>query len=249
MDVLGSVTKIDTGLQSHIRKVKIIQQQYDGQPIVGLQELLSGLIENRNESEEIIRQLNSEKYHPEEMRKIQDKIRILEEKEKDYQKKIEKLMKDNESFKTQLTATQTQLTATQTQLTATQTELTEFKSALHTRQIACQFENDLAKYIYPATKKYGSREIFTKMRKWVNNEEDETPERLEAEEKWKGLKRKYSWLDEYNNVFDKLIKSGNTIAHPKVLDSTTALTSRSELEKRCIEAMKGMTDEVNKLMK
>ena len=106
MDVLGRVTKIDTGLQSHIKKVKTIQQQYDGQPIVGLQELLSGLIENRSESEEIIRQLNSEKFHSEEMRKIQAKIGILEEKEKDYQKKIENLMTDNENFKTQLAATQ-----------------------------------------------------------------------------------------------------------------------------------------------
>ena len=85
------------------------------------------------------------------------------------------------------------------------------------------------------------------MRRWVNKEED-TPGRREAKAKWEDLKRDCSWSDEYNEVFDDLVKSGIRIAHPNV-DSTTALTSRSELEKRCIEAMMRMTDKVNELMK
>ena len=240
MEIHGSAARIYKRLESHIKQVQNIQQRCNGETTVALQALLCELTESKNETEEMLRQTNCEKFGSEEKRKLLEKIEILEEKEKGYQqqlvlleKKIAKLMEDNESFKAQLTATQT--------------ELTKFKSALHARQFAYDFENDLAKYIYPATEKYGSRQIFTKMRQWVNKEED-TPERREAKAKWDDLKRDCSWSDEYNEVFDELVKSGNTIAHPEV-DSTTAVTSRSDLEKRCIEAMKRLSDKVNELMK
>ena len=247
MDIQGSATKIYKRFESHIKQVQNIQQPCNGETKVALQALLCELIESKNETEEMISQINSEKFSSDERRKLLEKIKVFEEKEKDYQqqlvlleKKVAQLMEENESLKTRQTATETQLTATQT-------ELTELKSALNTRQIAYDFENDLAKYIYPVSEKYGSRQLFTKMRQWVNDNED-TPERLEARAKWEDLKRDCSWLDEYNEVFDELVKSGVKIAHPNV-DITTALTSRCELEKSCIEAMIRMTDKVNELMK
>ena len=240
MDIHGSATKIYKRLESHIKQVQNIQQRCNGETKVSLQALLCELTESKNETEEMISQMNSEKFSSEERRKLLEKIKFLEDREKNYEKqlnqlekKIAELMTDNKNF--------------ETQLAATQSEVTKLKSALHTRQMAYDFENDLAKYIYPATKIYGSRKIFTKMREWLKEEED-TPERREAKAKWEDLKRDCSWLDDYNEVFDDLVKSGIKIAHPKV-DSTTALTSRTELEKRCIEAMIGMTDKVNELMK
>ena len=240
MDIHGSATKIYKRLESHIKQVQNIQQRCNGETKVSLQALLCELTESKNKTEEMISQMNSEKFSLEERRKMLEKIKFLEDKVKNYEdqldqleKKIAQLMTDNKNF--------------ETQLAATQSEVTKLKSALHARQFAYDFENDLAKYIYPATKIYGSRQIFTKMRQWVNKKDD-NPERREAKAKWEDLKRDCSWSDEYNEVFGELVKSGIKIAHPEV-DSTTALTSRTELEKRCIEAMIRMTDKVNELMK
>ena len=248
MDIHGSAAKIHKRLESHIKHVQNIQQRCNGETKVALQALFCELAETRNEAEEMISQINSEKFSSDERRKLLEKIKVLEEKEKKYQhqldlleKKVAQMMKENENFKTQLDATQTQLAATQS-------KMTKLESALHTRQMAYDFENDLAKYIYPPTEKYGSRQIFKKMRRWVNKEED-TPGRSEAKAKWEDLKTKCSWLDEYNEVFDELVKSGIKIAHPAKVDSATALTSRSELEKGCIEAMMRMIETVNELMK
>ena len=177
-------------------------------------------------------------------------------------KRKSKLTKDNERFETKLAAIQSDLAATQSDLAATQSELaatrsdlakkqseraaaqtafvagtdtkmTELESSLHTGQIAYNFENDLAKYIYPASMIYGSRKIFTTMKQWLDHKQD-TPKWQEVNAKWTSVKEQGMWLDEYDDVFVKLVKSRIKIAHPKIIRNA------DQLETDPSRARKGM---------
>ena len=144
---------------------------------------------------------------------------------------------------------QSELAAAQTALAAgTDTKMTELESALHTGQIAYNFENDLAKYIYPASIIYGSQKIFTTMKQWLDHKQD-SPEWQEANAKWISLKEQGMWMDEYDDIFVKFVKSRIKIAHPKIKRNAVQLETRPEPEKRCIEAMLRITKLVNVRMK
>jgi hypothetical protein len=55
MEVLAQrATKLDNGLQSLIQKTETIQKRYNGQMIVGLQDLAQELTENKGETEQMI---------------------------------------------------------------------------------------------------------------------------------------------------------------------------------------------------
>ncbi len=136
------------------------------------------------------------------------------------------------------------------QLKATQNELNEMKSDLETGQIAFDFEKDVAKYIYPEGKKLGSRQIFTNMKKWLEKNKD-TTDGHEANTKWTDLQREFSWSDEHEGVFLKLLKHRRIIAHPVVDREAIQLRFPDDFtdqEKKCIKDIIAMTERVNELM-
>lgn len=147
----------------------------------------------------------------------------------------------------------TQLTLTQSKLNdqeQTKRKLKELETTLHTGQIAFDFEKDLATYIYPHDKKFGSRKIFTNMKKWLEDKKD-TVQGREANDKWDSLKDEFSWSDKHERVFFKLLDSRKKSAHPKV--DRDAIQSQipddfNDEEKKCINDIMNIIEIVNELM-
>ncbi|CAB4038028.1 Hypothetical predicted protein [Paramuricea clavata] len=191
---------------------------------------------------------------------------------------IKKLTRDVQGFQTQLVETQNNLeetrnelrrtrnnlVVTQNKLTETQNVLTEIRndheetknklkaieSALHTGQIAFDFEKDLATYIYPHDKKFGSRKIFTNMKEWLEKKKN-TEEGSEANTKWNELQKEFSWSSEHERVFFKLLESRKECAHPQVDRNgvqSEIPDSFTDQEKKCITDIMDIIDRVNELM-
>ena len=300
MDVLSRTVRIHIESMKHIDNIEDIKQRSGGQNIEGLEELLCDVTKNKDDTKQIIEDidellvLNSEK-----QARLKEKIRSLEENESYYPRKIaeheREIFKQDERIKkleenvqglgTQLTITQTNLKETQNDLTetkydlaVTQTDLTETKhglaatqnrlrealndheqtktklkeieSTLHTGQIAFDFEKDLATYIYPHDKKFGSRKVFTNMKKWLEDKKD-TVQGREASEKWDSLKDEFSWSIEHERVFFKLLEFRKKGAHPEV--DRDAIQSQipedfNDKEKKCIKDIINITERVNELM-
>ena len=123
-------------------------------------------------------------------------------------------------------------------------------ASLETGQIAFDFEKDVAKYIYPDGKKFGSRQIFTNMKKWLEKKKG-TPQGDEAKTRWNDLQREFSWSDEHEGVFLKLLKHRRIIAHPVV--DREGVQSRfpddfTDQERQRIQDIIDMTERVNELM-
>ncbi|XP_028414853.1 uncharacterized protein LOC114537937 [Dendronephthya gigantea] len=130
------------------------------------------------------------------------------------------------------------------------TELEKQNYSLQTGQIAFDFEKDLAIYIYPNGKKYGSRKIFTSMKNWLEMKK-ETPQGREANKKWNDLKKKFSWSEEHEKVFFKLLEFRRVFAHPQVdreAIQTQIPGDFNDEEKKRIRDMLGMNKKVNELM-
>jgi TolA-binding protein len=89
--------------------------------------------------------------------------------------------------------TQNQLNDTQNQLTETKDELQEMKSCLHTGQTAYNFEEDLARYIYPPGTPVTYDQKLTTVINWLK-ENRNTPEGREANRKWEKLKNECGWF-------------------------------------------------------
>ena len=107
------------------------------------------------------------------------------------------------------------LTETRNDQKRTEYKLKELEITLQTGQIAFNFEKDLATYIYPHDKKFGCRKIFTNMKKWLEDKKGSMQGR-EANEKWTKLKEEFSWSDEHEKVFFKLLEYRRGCAHPAV---------------------------------
>ena len=286
MDVLSRTVKIHIESMKHIDNIEDIKQRSGGQNIEGLEELLCDVTKNKDDTKQIIEDidellvLNSEK-----QARLKEKIRSLEENESYYPRKIaeheREIFKQDERIKkleenvqglgTQLTITQTNLKETQNDLTETKhglaatqnrlrealndheqtkTKLKEIESTLHTGQIAFDFEKDLATYIYPHDKKFGSRKVFTNMKKWLEDKKD-TVQGREASEKWDSLKDEFSWSIEHERVFFKLLEFRKKGAHPEV--DRDAIQSQipedfNDKEKKCIKDIINITERVNELM-
>ena len=129
-------------------------------------------------------------------------------------------------------------------------ELKKLKNHLHTGQIAYEFEKDLATYIYPDGKKFGSRRIFTNMKSWLENKRH-TPLGIEANNKWDALVEEFSWSRGHEDVFRKLLKSRREFAHPTVnLDVAESRVpdSFTDQEKEFIQDIISITKRVNELI-
>ena len=265
MNVLHRALRILEGLTKHIDKIKDIKRRSAGQTPVGLEKLLCDVTKNREDTKQMIDNINEYiVLNSEEQAKLEEKFKILEESESDLYRRIAELegiiFKQDERIKQleekaqgyhkQLTLTQSNLKETRNELTATKNKLKEIESTLHTGQIAFDFEKDLATYIYPDDKKFGSRRIFTNMKKWLEDKKD-TVQGREANEKWNALKDEFSWSSEHERVFFKLLDFRKKGAHPDI--DHDAIQSQipeefNDEEKKCIKHIISIIERVKELM-
>ena len=229
MDVPPLATDLYERVMKQIDKAEYIEQQNVGQVTPEMRDLKNELIENK----EIIKKIKeSAEMNPKEGGMLEKKIRELEEKIKELQQKLKRLEDENKNLRDKVAEHDIRF------------------ADLETGQIAFDFEKDVAKYIYPDGKKFGSQQIFTKMQKWLEDKQD-TSERHKANTKWNELQSEFSWSDKHEGVFFKLLKHRRGIAHPVV--DRKAVQSRfpddfTDQEKKCIKDIIAMTERVNELM-
>ncbi|CAB4012127.1 Hypothetical predicted protein [Paramuricea clavata] len=224
-------------------KVKIIEEidrQRGGEAILEIEDLKEDLVINEKRAEKIVKYLE-EKEEQEtgdqtriaslvgEIFKLDQRVTQLNEKVQRHENKLTETLNDHER---------------------TENELKEIKGALCTGQIAFDFEKDLATYIYPHGKKFGSRTVFTNMTAWLEKKKD-TKEGREGNTKWNKLQKEFSWSKEHEKVFLRLLESRRKFAHPQVDRNTVQSQipdSFTEQEKKCIMDINKMVDRVNELM-
>lgn len=209
-----------------VENIEKIEREHPGEAATELQDLKEDLIKNEGTAKEIVKHIKVEKGHH-----TEDQIRIgtLEDVVFRLDDEIKELKAEKEE---------------------TKTRLTHMENYLETGQIAFLFENDLAKYIYPHDKKFGSRRIFTNMKTWLEKKKD-TPEGSEANKKWNDLKAEFSWSAEHENVFFKLLESRRRFAHPTVnleVAGSRIPDNFTNQEKKCIEDIVAIAKRVNELM-
>ncbi len=89
------------------------------------------------------------------------------------------------------------------------------KSNLETWHTACDFENLLAKHIYPQDAPVTFGPIFANLMLWLH-ENKNTSEGQEASKKWDEFKRQVSWSDEHEKVFYEMLKCKMAIRYQGV---------------------------------
>ncbi len=89
------------------------------------------------------------------------------------------------------------------------------KSNLETWHTACDFENLLAKHIYPKDASVTFGPIFANLMLWLDKNK-KTSEGQEASKKWDEFKKQVSWSDENEKVFYKMLKCKMAIRHQGV---------------------------------
>ena len=260
MSVLSQALKILEGFMKHIDKITDIKRRSGGQKL-GLEELLCDVTKSRDDTKQMIKDIDeSVELNSEKKARLEEKIRMHEENESLFHRKIaelegvifkqderiKKIEEDVQGLGTQLTLAQSRLDDQE----QTKTKLKELESTLHIGQLAFDFEKDLATYIYPHDKKFGSRKIFTNMKKWLEDKKD-TIQGREANEKWDSLKDEFSWSSEHEEVFFKLLEFRKKSAHPKV--DRDAIQSQipgnfNDEEKKCINDIMNIIERVNELM-
>ena len=237
MDLLLPAEKLCTGFEVHIEKTEHIEclcvEDRISKPI---QDLKRDLIKNKEIAEQIVQEVKKsvEPLNPKRKKELEEKIKDLEEKITKQDDKIKDL--------------ETRFAATQIVLATTQTELDTLKNSLQTGQLSFNFEKDLATYIYPEGKKIGSRKIFTTMKKWLEDKRG-THQGDEANKKWDDLKKEFSWSDEHEKVFFKLLEYRRKFAHPARNAAELQIPDDfTDDEKRCIKTINDMIERVNELM-
>ena len=222
----GSIT-------NDVHKVKNIERKHPGEVAAELQDLREDLTKNEGRASELVVHIEVERErHTEEQIRIGNLENLVCGMD-DNIKKLNGKLQEHEKEHSVL-----------------QNELSRLKNSLHTGQIAYQFEKDLAKYIYPDGKKFGSRQVFTKMKDWLENKKN-TPQGREAEKKWNALKTEFKWSTEHENVFFKLLRSRIEFAHPTVdwnLARAQIPDNFTEQEKNCIIDIIAITERVNEMM-
>ena len=272
MDVFCLAKKLYESILVLIKKAENIERRNGGQAMPDIRDIKNDLIKDKEIAQQMIKEIKeSVELNPGERRKLEEQIRELQENEADNQKRIARLEKEIlrqdgridelsenlDGFRVQLAATETKLVETQNELSDTRnlnemtvSELKRMENALKTGQVAFDFEKDLATYIYPHDKKFGTRKIFTQMKRWLK-EKKETIQGREANERWNALQEEFSWTEEHERVFFKLLESRKEFAHP-VLDRNEAQSQipddYTDDEKRCIEVIVNMVERVNILM-
>ena len=258
MDGLSLAPSILEQFTKQIDQIRSIKRRSSGQKIEELDELLRDVSKNKDDTEQMIDDIGkSNVLNSERQATLEKKLRILKENESHYERRIAQLegmifKQDGriEKLEENVQGYHTQLTLTQSKLTVTENKLKEIESILHTGQIAFDFEKDLATYIYPHDKKFGSRKIFTNMKKWLEDKKD-TVQGREAKEKWNALKDEFSWSSEHERVFFKLLEFRKKGAHPDV--DHDAIQSQipeefNDEEKKCIKDIISIVERVNELM-
>ena len=280
MDLLFLAKQLKDRFVILIRKTEGIEDENSETLREKLLEMKNEFIENKEITQQLIDGFSdrSDDLNLEERERLKEQIKNLEENEANSQRRIaqlekeifeqdgriEHLTKKMSGFEFQLTETKNNLKITRNELTDTLNELTrtqndheitknklkEIEDALKTGQIAFSFEKDLATYIYPNDKKYGSINIFTNMKRWLEKKKN-TPQGQEANGKWNALKREFSWSSEHERVFFKLLESRKEYAHPS-LDPVVAQSQipgcYTDEEKKCINDIVSMVERVNILM-
>jgi uncharacterized coiled-coil protein SlyX len=240
MDVLTLAINLYERAMKQINKTESIEQQNVGKVKSEIRDLKNELIENKEIAQQIIKNIKkSKEMNPEEggtleekIREQREKIRELEEKIRELEQKLERLEGENKNLRDKVAEHDIRF------------------ASLETGQIAFDFEKDVAKYIYPDGKKFGSRQIFTNMKKWLEKKNG-TPQGDEAWTRWNDLQREFSWSDEHERVFLKLLKHRRIIAHPVV--DRKEVQSRfpddfNDQERQRIQDIIAMTERVNELM-
>ena len=74
---------------------------------------------------------------------------------------------------------------------------------INTREVACNFDGDLATHVYPSGRKFGSERVYENMIKWLGRE-DQTPDRIAANGRWENLKTKVGWSSMHEEVLRKM---------------------------------------------
>ena len=258
MDGLSLAPSILEQFTKQIDQIRSIKRRSSGQKIEELDELLLNVTKNKDDTKQMIDDFDkSNELNSETKARLEEKLRILKENESHYERRIAELQgmifkQDGriEKLEENVQGYHTQLTLTQSKLTATENKLKEIESTLHTGQIAFDFEKDLATYIYPHDKKFGSRKIFTNMKKWLEDKKD-TVQGREANEKWDALKDEFSWSSDHERVFFKLLEFRKKGAHPDI--DHEAIQSRipqefNDEEKKCIKDIIRIVERVNELM-
>ena len=227
-------------LEENVHEVKV-KRQHTGEAATALEDVKKRKIKNKEQAWEIVDTISTQQKQFEELpimvRRMNDDIKVLQNDNKELRNdnkkmndEIKELRNDNESIKTRLTW---------------------LENSLHAGQIAYDFENDLAKYIYPEGTNIESSQIFTNMKKWLENEK-RTKEGKESNEKWNELMNKeFKWSPKHENVFFKLVKSRIKLAHPKVdwnLARSRIPDDYTEQEKNYIIDIIAITERVNELM-
>ena len=86
------------------------------------------------------------------------------------------------------------------------------------------------------------------MKKWLEDKKG-TQQGDAANKKWDDLKKEFSWSDEHERMFFKLLKYRRKFAH-SVRDAAELQISDgfTDEEKRCIKTTNDMIERVNELM-
>ncbi|CAB4026227.1 Hypothetical predicted protein [Paramuricea clavata] len=259
MDLHCLAKKLLERIMTHIKKTENIEQlnvaghailevQDLKDDLIGSKEIAEKMIEGINESvelniEEISRIERKVSKAEEEIRSLEEKIRILNEDEEDNQKRVARL--EGEVF-----GKDGQIAHLNKKVERHEIKLKKIESALYTGQIAFDFEKDLATYVYPHDKKFGSRKIFTNMKKWLEEKKD-TLQGSKANEKWNALQSEFLWSSEHERVFFKLLESRKQFAHP-IVDRDAVQWQISDdftdEEKMRVKDIVNIIERVNELM-
>ncbi len=244
MDVYCLAKNLYESSSAQIKKVESIERENGGQAMPEIRDLKNDLFKNKEIAQQMVKRINeSVKLNAEEREKLEEQIRELQENEVYNQKRIAQLEKE-------ILRQDGRIEELSENLAVTRNGLKKMENALKTGQIAFDFEKDLATYIYPHDKKFGSRKIFTQMKRWLEEKKD-TLQGREANERWDALQKEFSWTEEHERVFFKLLESRKEFAHP-VLDRDEAQSQipddYTDDEKRCIEVIVNMVERVNILM-
>jgi hypothetical protein len=245
MDLHTYLIKLKDWFSNQISKTEDIERQNPEKWWDRIQELKSDLIENKEMAQQMIDGITDQSVglKSDERRNLEAQIKILEQNVTDNQRRIALLEEE-------ISEKNGRIEEITNNLDKTQNRLEKIENALKTGQIAFEFEKDLATYIYPEGKKFGSRQIFTRMKEWLRKVEG-TDEGDVPNERWSALQKEFSWSEKHEKVFEKLLKSRIPFAHPAIdLDVAQSQIPKNfdDEEKKCIEDILHIIERVNKLM-
>ena len=231
MELLPLAEKLDEGFMTQIKRAKKIKSSCvgHGDPNISeLQDLERDLIQYQEIAKHLVQ-------------KIKEAVELSPARIKELEKEVKHL-------KEIITKQSDKIKDIEAKLSAVQTELGTLKNSLQTGQLSFDFEKDLATYIYPEGKKIGSRKIFTTMKKWLEDKRG-TQGGDAANKKWDDLKKEFSWSDEHEKVFFKLLEYRKKFAHPARDGAEMQIPDDfTDEEKRYIQTINDMIERINKLM-